>query len=119
MEPKLSKFPTRNIFPITHTQILLIVITVALVITILTFAHSVHAIPATLYVDQASGTGPPNNCQSKLNPCQKIQQAIDEAFDDDTILVAQGVYTEKLDIGKKITVQGGYNAADWQRDVDM
>ncbi|MHC4474261.1 MAG: LamG domain-containing protein [Planctomycetota bacterium] len=61
--------------------------------------------PATYYVNGVDG----NDLNDGLTPetaFATIQKGIDEADDDDTVLVYPGVYTEGLDfLGKPITVQ--------------
>jgi len=88
-----------------------------------------HADPGMLYVDGTTGNDT-SNCQNPTAPNQTtwyvhpngsdsytgtlglpfatIQHAIDVASDGDTILVAEGTYTETLDIGITVTLKGGY-----------
>ncbi len=62
--------------------------------------------------------------QSTLDVClgctyETIQDAIDAADPEDTIRVAQGVYTENLVITKGIILEGGYEASGWTRDIEL
>ena len=68
-------------------------------------------IPATWYADvDASGTGDGTSLQNAFN---NIQDAIDAALDADTIVVAEGTYTEAIDfLGKAVTVTGT-DPGDW------
>ncbi len=69
------------------------------------------------------------NCTSSAIPCRTIQFAVDKAASNDTILVAQGTYTQTnvrprddivasgsvtqvVYISKTITIQGGYTTTD-------
>ena len=76
---------------------------------------SVHADPATRYVDGATGSDATNNCTDHANPCATIDYALSQAAEGDTILVAQGTYTENLVITKTVTLEGGYESEDWSR----
>ena len=53
------------------------------------------------------------------SPFQTINQALAVAGDGDTILVAQGTYTENLSINIQVTLMGGYAATSptWTRDI--
>lgn len=52
-------------------------------------------------------------------PFQTISQALAVAGGGDTILVAQGTYTENLSINVQVTLMGGYAATSpaWTRDI--
>ena len=76
-----------------------------------------HADPGVRYVDGASGTDT-TNCTSPTSPCATIGYALDQAEDFDTILVAQGTYTENLVITKTVTLEGGYEPGSWSRRLD-
>jgi len=72
---------------------------------------------ATLYVDRASGSDT-RNCVNPTKPCATIGYALDQAEDDDTILVAQGTYSENLVITRTVTLEGGYEPVGWSRCLD-
>jgi uncharacterized repeat protein (TIGR01451 family) len=76
-----------------------------------------HADPGVRYVDGASGSDT-TDCTNPDNPCATIGYALDQAEDFDTILVAQGTYTENLVITKTITLEGGYEPGSWSRRLD-
>ena len=58
----------------------------------------------TIYVDGSAAGVDPNG--SSASPYTAIQTAIDNAIDDDEIVVAEGVYGENLDMmGKRITLR--------------
>ena len=78
-------------------------------------AASVHADPATRYVDGATGSDTTNNCTDHASPCATIGHALSQAADGDTILVAQGTYTDNLVITKTVTLEGGYEPEDWSQ----
>jgi hypothetical protein len=59
---------------------------------------------ATWYVDPAGDDS--DTCTTVISPCQTVGGAISKAADDDTIVVAAGVYTENLLITKDLTVIG-------------
>ena len=77
---------------------------------------------ATLHVNISGGVDGPA-CGSELSPCASIQQAVDLAADGDTILVAQGTYTDSENcptggppgeptvvcVQKDVTILGGYD----------
>lgn len=81
--------------------------------------------PVTRYV--ATTGADSGNCSSPDKPCRTIQYAVNQSFSGDTILVAQGVYTDtSLDpcqflrtrsvvcfVDKRLTIRGGYSATDW------
>ena len=80
---------------------------------------SVHADPGTLYVDGASGQDT-DTCGTTGNPCKTISYTLNaRANTSDTIRVAQGVYTENLFISETVTLEGGYDAVSWTRDVEQ
>ncbi len=76
--------------------------------------------PAILYVDGATGSDAPNNCQGPAAPCQTIGYAISQATDGDTILLAAGHYSENVQISDKpLTLRGGYTifGGQWLPDT--
>jgi predicted outer membrane repeat protein len=76
-----------------------------------------RADPGTLYVDGATGSDD-SDCSSAADPCETIGYALGEADGGDEILVAEGTYTETLDISyDDLTLKGGYEAAGWTRDI--
>ena len=85
-------------------------------------AHAIlptRAATSTLYVDKATGSNGMNNCLVSSNPCLTIQYALNQAGNDDIIQVAEGTYSGTLNIAITVTLKGGYDAADWSRDIDM
>ncbi|GEM_PF-1235626 len=72
---------------------------------------TLHADSATRYVDGATGSDT-TDC---TNPCATIGYALSQAADGDTILVAQGTYTENLVITKTVTLAGGYEPMGWSQ----
>lgn len=81
--------------------------------------------PVTRYVAlTGADTG---DCSSPATPCRTIQYAVNQSSSGDTILVAQGVYTEtNLDpcrflrtksvvcfIDKRLIIRGGYSTTNW------
>lgn len=76
-----------------------------------------RADPGTLYVDGATGNDD-SDCSNPADPCATIGYALTEAGSGDEIRVAEGTYTETLDIGHAaLTLKGGYEAAGWTRDI--
>ncbi|UCG26084.1 MAG: right-handed parallel beta-helix repeat-containing protein [Chloroflexota bacterium] len=61
----------------------------------------------------------PNDCLDSGAPCATVDQAIEMANPGDSILVAQGTYTENLWVDKPLLIAGGYNATDWTQDLDQ
>ena len=76
-----------------------------------------RADPGIRFVDGASGSDT-TDCTNPTSPCVTIGYALDQAEDFDTILVAQGTYTENLVITKTVTLEGGYEPGSWSRRLD-
>jgi predicted GH43/DUF377 family glycosyl hydrolase len=64
-----------------------------------------------------SGDDQGNNCTDPAAPCASVQQAVTLANEGESVLVAQGTYTENVTIPRAITVEGGYEASSWTRDL--
>ena len=76
-----------------------------------------YAAPGTLYVDGATGQDIPA-CGTIIAPCQTISYTLNNrASNGDTLLVAQGTYTENLTITFSVTLEGGYESTGWSRDL--
>lgn len=75
----------------------------------------VHADPGTLYVDGATGQDI-GTCGTSIAPCESISYTLNiRASEGDTILIAEGTYTENLTIiGITVTLRGGYTASGSQ-----
>lgn len=52
------------------------------------------------------------NC-SISNPCRTIQQAITNAANGDEIRVAAGLYPERINLNKNLTLRGGFTTTNW------
>jgi hypothetical protein len=63
--------------------------------------------PGTLYVDGATGSDD-SDCSDPTDPCATIGYALSQALNGDDIRVAEGTYTETVDIGITVTLKGGY-----------
>jgi sugar lactone lactonase YvrE len=74
----------------------------------------------TLYAD---GANPEGGDGTAANPYQTIGQALEAALAGDTILVAQGTYTESMILYKDIDLYGGYasytSPSPWTRDITL
>jgi len=76
-----------------------------------------RADPGTLYVEGAGGSDTPT-CGTIGAPCKTISYTLNtRASDHDEIRVAEGTYTETLDIGITVTLKGGYEPTGWTRDI--
>jgi hypothetical protein len=75
-----------------------------------------RADPGTRYVDGATGSDDPD-CSNPADPCETIGYALSQAGNGDEIRVAEGTYTETLNIAITVTLKGGYEAAGWTRDI--
>lgn len=79
----------------------------------------IHADPGILYVDGASGQDI-DICGTITLPCQSISYALNSlANDNDTIVVAQGIYTENLIVDKGVALMGGYEPISWARNITL
>jgi hypothetical protein len=58
----------------------------------------------TWYVEPAGDDG--NSCSTVISACQTVGAAVSKATNNDTIMVAAGVYTENLNIYKDLTIIG-------------
>lgn len=74
-----------------------------------------HADPGTLYVDGATGQDI-GTCGTTGTPCETISYTLNsQAGEGDTILIAEGTYTENLTItGITVTLRGGYTISGTQ-----
>jgi hypothetical protein len=66
-----------------------------------------RADPGTLYVDGTTGSND-SDCSNPADPCATIGYALTQAGNGDEIRVAEGTYTETLDIAITVTLKGGY-----------
>lgn len=69
------------------------------------------------YVATTGSDGSPNLCLDPNTPCQTVSHAINMANNGESILIAQGIYTENLTINHPVNLMGGYEAAGWSRDL--
>ncbi len=83
----------------------------------LSIAPGVRADASILYVDGATGQDT-DTCGSASVPCRSISFTLhSRAQAGDAIRVAQGTYTENLTIERGGTLEGGYEAVQWTRDL--
>jgi predicted outer membrane repeat protein len=68
------------------------------------------------YVDGVGGSDD-SECTNSSDPCATIAYALNQAEPGDTVLVAEDVYCETLDLAKNVTLLGGYEATGWTRDI--
>ena len=66
-----------------------------------------RANPGILYVDGTTGSDD-SDCSNPADPCATIGYALTQAGNGDEVRVAQGTYTETLDIAITVTLKGGY-----------
>ena len=85
--------------------------------SVLTAALDINNEIATRFVDNNTrgnqtrgGQDENNSCAVFDNPCSSIQQAIDSAKPGDEIQIADGVYTEILQVDKPLTFSGASRA---------
>lgn len=91
----------------------------ALLVFIAQGVLTAHATASIYYVDHASGqdTG---SCGSTASPCKSVTYAVENVVNDgDTVRIAQGKYTENLSISTNLTLEGGYEASTWNRDLTL
>ena len=73
-----------------------------------------NIVRATGTVRYVSALGVDNgDCSDSASPCATIQEAVTVSEDDDEIRVEGGTYNESIEIGKSITIRGGYAFSDW------
>ena len=94
----------------------LVVLLMALLVWGVPGATPAHADPGILYVDGASGSDD-SDCSSSADPCASIGYALTQAGNGDEIRVAEGSYLETLHIQISVTLEGGYEATAWTRDI--
>lgn len=78
-----------------------------------------RADPNILYVDGVSGQ---DNiaCGNSSTPCKTISYTLNnQASGGYTIRVAQGIYPENLTINISVTLEGGYEAVGWARNISL
>ena len=80
--------------------------------SVLTASLDINNDIATRYVDGNSGDDQSgnNSCALFDNPCATVQQAIDSASPGDAVQIADGVYTEILQVDKALTFSGASRA---------
>lgn len=66
----------------------------------------------TIQVDAADPTGDGGGCGTLVNPCNTVQNGVDNAAAGDTVLVAAGTYTETVIVNKSLTLLGAQNGVD-------
>jgi predicted GH43/DUF377 family glycosyl hydrolase len=112
--------------PATTKKIVLKVVQLVLVLLI-SFAWmrgmqsptSVRAAAGNFFVDGASGADTPA-CGTTAAPCASLTYTLaSRARAGDTLRVAQGTYTESITLNQSQTLEGGYEAENWTRDVQL
>lgn len=68
--------------------------------------QSVNPGEGTRYVNGTTGSDSGNNCIDEANPCATISYALGLATPGEAIEIADGEYTESLDINKSLTLHG-------------
>jgi hypothetical protein len=80
-----------------------------------TRSEELQAAPAaatcgTRFVSHAGDASTANDCRAASKPCAAIQQAVDAACPNDTVLVGRGTFVENVVIDKALTVVGSGDA---------
>ncbi|WP_029136333.1 right-handed parallel beta-helix repeat-containing protein [Nakamurella lactea] len=78
----------------------------AAALTLLGLALPAAAAGNTWYVDQATGIGGSGCGQAPPTACTTVSEALQQAADGDTILIAPGDYIETLVVSKSVALQG-------------
>ena len=61
----------------------------------------------TIWYVATNGDDQASTCHHPASPCRTIQSVIGRAADGDTIHIADGVYSERLDMGsRELTIEG-------------
>jgi predicted GH43/DUF377 family glycosyl hydrolase len=107
-----------------HIRTLRLAVPVAVLLALVAIlAWSLSGMPAVradasiLYVDGSTGQDT-DTSGTTSEPYRTVSFALQaRASPGDTIRVAQGTYTETLRIDRGVTLEGGYEASGWTRDV--
>ena len=94
----------------------------ALLLLFLLVSATTAASSALLIGDRyvaVSGSDLMNDCADPDLPCLTVAYALSQADPHDVIRVAEGVYVENLVINAPVTLEGGYEADTWTRDIDQ
>ncbi|MBN1180140.1 MAG: right-handed parallel beta-helix repeat-containing protein, partial [Anaerolineae bacterium] len=76
---------------------------------------ALHAadVPIRYVAPPPAGSDTGNDCLNRFEPCATIQRAVSQASAGDEIRVAAGTYTGYVELGKRLTLRGGFTTSDW------
>lgn len=83
---------------------LILALTLIAVLSLLTDATAIAAVPLNWSVSNAFGDN--SGCNSTTLQCQTIQAAVTNATAGDYVFIAPGTYVEQVTVGKNITIIG-------------
>ena len=82
-------------------------------------APATHAQSGVIHVGGPAGNDTPS-CGSPGAPCSTLTYALGNGtVPPATLRVAQGIYVENIVVDQPVTLEGGYEAAGWTRDIEQ
>lgn len=69
------------------------------------------------YVSAPTGADESNDCAYPGHPCASIAHALTQAEKHDTILIAEGLYTDGLVLDQAVSLVGGHEPESWSRSL--
>jgi alpha-glucoside transport system substrate-binding protein len=71
------------------------------------------------YVSVTGDDSGGNDCTNPAAPCASVGRGLALADNGGQVFVAEGTYTETLQVPMTVTIEGGYEATGWTRDIEL
>ncbi len=94
----------------SKSSVVSLLLTLVCTVVMIVSSHALAAV--TIFVDAADGTGDGGGCGTVVNPCNTIQNGVNNAAGGDTVQVAAGTYTETVVVNKSLTLLGAQSGVD-------